>query len=312
MGVEFNINLNAAGKGGGAGADKQPPWALDPATDKALTPQYLAAQQKHTINQFKSFGGQAGSALGSWLGSAGGPGAAYAGGQLGQLAGTGAGQMAAQALGPAFGGAAAAIVPYLAPLATAAVAAGVAIKAFTASVEYFVERGKELAPYSGAISSARAMANVRQIQGDIREAGQLGDSIARLTDAQSRFNDDIRRLLEPIRRVVAEILASLMEKLANILDEVTPEVTASMEEIIGLLKSLYEALVNFDFTKAAEEWHKAQDRAEKARKFSGNKLDFMSHFLFGAGGLERLADQPRDPMATQASQVVNAPRFGGV
>jgi len=296
--------------------------AFEEAQKVARAAQKAAADK---LSHFTKTGGNIGRAIGAFMGQGGGAGSAIAGGEIGSLLGGGAGAAAAGGGEAGVAAAAGALGPALAPLIAATGPAAVAIgavavaayaakkgfDAFMAAVDHFVARGEQLAPYSGAIAGARAQANVRQIMGDIREANQLGDSIARLTDAQSRFNDDIRKIMEPIKRVIAEVLAGLMERLAKWLDEVTPDIAAGLEEIIGTMKAMYEAIVNWDFAKAAEEMQKAHDRAEKARHYSTGNFDFMANFLGGGFAEDTFRpDQPHDPMKTQAAQGTNGPQLG--
>jgi hypothetical protein len=89
------------------------------------------------------------------------------------------------------------------------------VRSFTQVVDAFVERGKEIAPYSASLSQANAMADVRSLMSDVKEAHELGDGMARLTDSQSRIWNELRELVLPIKKVLVEIMASLLERIAD-------------------------------------------------------------------------------------------------
>jgi hypothetical protein len=82
------------------------------------------------------------------------------------------------------------------------------IRSFADVAEAFVTRGRELAQYSGPLSQAGAMADVRSIMADIREANELGPDIARLTDEQSKLWTDLRADFEPVKKIIIEYLVA--------------------------------------------------------------------------------------------------------
>lgn len=84
----------------------------------------------------------------------------------------------------------------------------------------FLNRAHQLAPYSGVISSAEAIRDVRTIQADIREARELGHDMARMVDAQSRLDQTVRELLLPIKKVIVEVLADRLEMLLSIATDI--------------------------------------------------------------------------------------------
>ena len=71
------------------------------------------------------------------------------------------------------------------------------VTAFTAVTNAFVERGKELAGYSGPLAAAGARASIREIQADIREAEKLGPGLAEMTDKQNTVWMQMREWLLP-------------------------------------------------------------------------------------------------------------------
>jgi hypothetical protein len=74
----------------------------------------------------------------------------------------------------------------------------------------FVERGKQLSSYSPELALANATADVREIMADMREAQELGPSLARLTDETSKLNIQFREALLPIKRALIEGTAEVL------------------------------------------------------------------------------------------------------
>lgn len=94
------------------------------------------------------------------------------------------------------------------------------VMAFTVAAKAFVDRGREIAAYSGHLSSANALTNVRSQLADINEAQRTGRAIARLTDANSRNETAIRDTMVPIKNLIANGLATLAEKITPTLERI--------------------------------------------------------------------------------------------
>jgi len=110
-----------------------------------------------------------------------------------------------------------------------------AIDAFSSFTRAAIERGKELSAYNANLAGAGAMADVRSMMGDIREAEALGPALARMTEAQSKADDNLRKLLEPMKKFMIEKGAILLEKVSNIV--------GSLLEIKLILTSLSEVII---------------------------------------------------------------------
>lgn len=93
------------------------------------------------------------------------------------------------------------------------------LKAFTTSVEAFVKRAREIEGFSGPLAVAGAMADVRDLLADIKEAQELGPDLARLVDAQSRASTELREILLPMKRMIVEDLANTLRAITAILSE---------------------------------------------------------------------------------------------
>lgn len=111
-------------------------------------------------------------------------------------------------------------------------------------VDSFVFRGKQLQDFSPQLTASNAMADVRSTMSDIKEANELGDSLAHLTDASSKLAADVRELLLPIKNWIIETLAGLLDFIRDLIRDgvtVIKEINAVVENIPGLLLQLAAA-----------------------------------------------------------------------
>ncbi|MFO0931036.1 MAG: hypothetical protein U0736_29060, partial [Gemmataceae bacterium] len=81
--------------------------------------------------------------------------------------------------------------------------------AFTDAANAFVARGRELAPYSGALAAAESRSEVSSFRSDVREAKQLEESLAALTDAMTRQEAFLREALLPIKSFIVDVLTGV-------------------------------------------------------------------------------------------------------
>ena len=123
------------------------------------------------------------------------------------------------------------------------------IKSFGEVVNAFVERGREIGKYSGPLATANAMADVRSLLGDIREAQTVGPEQARLTDASSKIWDDIRRDFEPVKKVVIGALADFLQWLEPIVREQLPEAIAGIAKALDKLVDVVDDYTNNTWQK---------------------------------------------------------------
>jgi hypothetical protein len=99
----------------------------------------------------------------------------------------------------------------------------------------FIEQAGRIQQYSGPISGAQAISDVRQIQADIREAQALGPGMGRMIDAQSRLDTTLREILLPIKKFIVEVLAERLELMANAVQVVSklPELLQTIATELG-------------------------------------------------------------------------------
>lgn len=96
--------------------------------------------------------------------------------------------------------------PYGAAAAAGLQAVSAGVTAFRDAVASFVARAKELGGYDGRIAGANAMAEVRRINSDMREANRLGDQLSKLVNAQSKSEAMWDEILLTIKGPIIEAL----------------------------------------------------------------------------------------------------------
>jgi hypothetical protein len=175
-------------------------------------------------------------------------------GQFAQRAGNVAGGLARG--GAAAGGAAGleavgAGLSRLGPYGMAAAAALTAVtkagSAASDAMDAFAKRGRELSGYNGQLAGASASADLRGMMADIREADQLGPSLAKLLEQQSKSDAVMRELLNPIKEVLIDIYnwatKSCMDVLLGLLEginKVLPRKFDRLERLIDKIKKIME------------------------------------------------------------------------
>jgi hypothetical protein len=146
-------------------------------------------------------------------------------------------------------------------------AATAVVTTFTDVVDAFVERGKQLQEFSGELTTANVQADIRSMMADIKEAQELGDSLAQLTDAQSRASNEIRELLLPIKKVVTEVLAGMLQTIVDVIVDVKAgiaAVRAAVQESTKILGELLVAIVTVSPFKAGATLAQAPERMTSA------------------------------------------------
>ncbi len=114
-------------------------------------------------------------------------------------------------------------------------------EAFNQMVDSFVARGKELAQYDVGLSQANAMAEVRGLLEDLKEAQTLSEPLSRLTEAQSQASAELRELLLPIKEWIIEKLADIMEFIVTVLRDAKATWDIMREVLVGIMAVLADA-----------------------------------------------------------------------
>lgn len=158
-------------------------------------------------------------------------------------------------VGDAFSTVSGGISKGLAMLGPEGAVAGAALSVFTKGIEAssevvqaFVQRGKELSAYNGALAATTALSEVNSVQQDIHEADMTGDKIAELTTTAAEIGAIFREVfnyikswtLDIINPVLKEILDG-MEFILKALDWLTRH-TTPIGDILTELKEVKELL----------------------------------------------------------------------
>jgi hypothetical protein len=159
------------------------------------------------------------------------------------------------ALSEAAGSAAAALGrlgPYGLAAGAALLAAGAGAKAFTDSVNAFVERGRELAGINGQLSAAATGADMLRMQSDYREADVLGDKLSAIIENQAKWEATFREIALPVKAFILDVLNDIMKGGMEVLIELLeiakdvadklPLLAGAAARIDGTLKKVKEIM----------------------------------------------------------------------
>lgn len=91
-------------------------------------------------------------------------------------------------------------------------------QALTDLTNSIVERGRELGMYNGQLATSSAMADVKRMQSDIKEANYVSESYTGVIDAKADFDSKLAMALNPIKDSIATIARDLIEKANGFLD----------------------------------------------------------------------------------------------
>lgn len=165
-------------------------------------------------------GGAAASAAGAAAGAAGGAAGAAAGGAAGGMGGAAAGFTAGAPLGPP-GMLVGALVGYLAGEQAADIL-GKAFKALADTVtdvdRALLQMSKDAAKYNAEVAQAQAVANLRDLVGQLQRAERLGPQLAEYTDARSQLAQDFHDAMTDIAEPVTELMTLGVELLRDGMD----------------------------------------------------------------------------------------------
>ena len=176
--------------------------------------------------------------------------------------------------------------------------AGVAIQGMTAvvraeseMVKAFIERAHELSPYSGQLAGATAIADVRKMMSDMREADVLGPKLAELVELQSRMEAALNEGLLPVKAFLLDEAITFMKNVRDlgvaILEGINKIPGVDIAENIRKIKALLEG--DGDGEAWSFDWERAKDSFRPPR-------EILPHLLF------------RDRAGREPSEV---PLFGG-
>lgn len=146
-------------------------------------------------------------------------------------------------------------------LGPAGAAAGVALqtvagaaKAYSEVVGAFIQRGRELASLDGGLAGATAMADVRSLMSDLREAEVLGPKMAELIEQQSRMESALREGLLPIKEFILDEVLGFMTNIGQF--------AVWILEALNKLLNYFGKDINETITKIKELLEGKNDEAE--------------------------------------------------
>lgn len=165
------------------------------------------------------------------------------------------------------------------------------VRAFTTAVNGFVARARELEGLSGPIARAGAVADIRSLRADLKEADQLGPALARLTDVQSRVDTELRDMLLPIKEFVVRGLATGLEQGLAAWEFVKPILARMGQNIFDILDTL-EKLVEggalgdamADLAKAIRKGHELDEQLRQIQQQDAGPIVDWLNAADGLGG----------------------------
>jgi hypothetical protein len=105
------------------------------------------------------------------------------------------------------------------------------------------EKGKALSQYSGDLAQQTAMAQVRQMMADIREARTAGKAYGEVVEQSSKLQTELQEAFTPIKMELAKILTDILKAIRDGVEFSRPflEIYASHLRLIGeLLKAIID------------------------------------------------------------------------
>lgn len=191
---------------------------------------------------------------------------------------------------------------------------GTVVTTFADTAQAFIDRGKQLQSYSSDLAQANAMAGVRTLQSDIKEAQATGPATASLTESFSVIENTFREMLLPIKKIVVEVLAGMAKRIADAVEVLSGIATPILEllssglkQILSALSAIYEATVG-----KVVGWLKSLFDLFSSKEL--DKYDLTKEFFklaegqgFGAEDLRRMGQD-----SAYRQQAMEEPLFGGI
>lgn len=186
----------------------------------------------------------------------------------------------------------------------------------SSTVDAFVSQGKKLAGLNADIGMSSAVADVRSLLGDIREANALGGEYAELIDSQSRIMDEIRQLILPFKEAVLKILNELVKLVIDGIEwakQIAIMIRDVLMPFIEAGANTLKAIAAFLPQAAAQAINASVDAIVEALK----KFAAEQGAVNGLGGLEQVLAMMGAPAIGGPAPVVpgggglGVPVFGG-
>jgi hypothetical protein len=186
---------------------------------------------------------------------------------------------------------------------SAASAAAGAAGAMLQLIQSVNARAEELKKWNGSLMQASVREKILGMQADMREAKQLGPSMARLRNASTDVWIEIRDLLLPVKKVIVDRLAIGVERISAILQSVSLLLTKIEEMAKKFGDNIWNMLpkeIKDKISKAmkiAEDVQRTVDQFFGVNKKQGSIDDFQRMLDRALGGLNGrpAAVGPQDP-----------------
>ena len=103
------------------------------------------------------------------------------------------------------------------PIGQMAVAVGEAGKIFSGLMQSFTKQADKYAEYNPQIAQAQAMAEIRQVMGDMRRAQRSSGEIARFIEEQSKMQQQFEEIKMKIWMKILPIITAILQVLSRLL-----------------------------------------------------------------------------------------------
>ncbi len=158
--------------------------------------------------------------------------------------------------------------------------------------EAFLQSAQKLSQYSGALSAAEAMAEVRHVLADLEEAQRIGPRLSRVVELQSQTEVEFQKAMVPLKEELLELLIPVMEAtltMAKMLHEVTDGVHGGVDFLSILANGVVPGL---GILREALKWIKDHTK-EDDKQDQFNAL--AQQFFDIDAGAENLDGAPAPP-----------------
>ena len=136
----------------------------------------------------------------------------------------------------------------------------------------FLENARKLAAYSGPLSAAESLAEVRHILADLEEAQRSGPALAKVVELQSQIDVELQRAMTPIKEDILEFLTPLLGLVADMATFLHAAVDGVHEIAKSANESLRSTVPGFKNLQDFLFWAKNQFGGHKQGKDDFNAL----------------------------------------
>jgi hypothetical protein len=181
-------------------------------------------------------------------------------------------------------------------------------QALTGLTNSIVESGRHLGMYNGDLARSSAMADVKQMQTEIRESNYVGKSYANVIDKKAEFDSKFSTAMNPVKDAVAEATADMLEKLNAILDIINKN-SEYVAEGVSYLIAFYQ-FINLNFDGMNKTLNAIPEKMAKAITQKTDEVQYVKE-IFKNSTKNDLDLQQRDiPLPGPLNMGMNFANFG--